>query len=379
MKVQLLLAWGATWRSLPDWQDCLADLWKETYTAQADRPASQRWRHVATQLDAVITTILEVGWRPRAADLWQDGDTLHHVGYGAGFHSFVCDVFGAACEQQVWQKASQFRLGTGPPGPKQRVNWDLTLRVARRLAATAPAQRGALEVVMQGAFWFQQRRLEAGYTDTAKCPFCPCETECESHAFYECPKSRELVGAAWDDTVVEQGRRLFSSDPALWGRGLVSEETWRQALGQGFVAQPRLRIFAGGLLQRKARHALGPGRWLAGADGSGGAQGRDAVLRRVGWGFAVATPSLRPVLWANGTAPGVHQTVPHAEAMARFQLLDHTRGSEGHITIFVDASAVIRRFRRPRLDANGAHRQLWQDIREATLDRKGGVRLVKEK
>ena len=108
---------------------------------------------------AVIASLLDLQWTPRAADEWIDSD-------GEEFALRRCDrgrlleyALRGALEEAVWKKASKWHLGLGLAGG---VDLTITKRHLRQLRSRGDAGRAAvLEMVASAALWPAARRLGA--------------------------------------------------------------------------------------------------------------------------------------------------------------------------------------------------------------------------
>ena len=86
--------------------------WKKTVDTLTT--TKHRWQRVKGTMAAVVATLLDLQWQPRAADAWADSD-------GEEFALRRCDrgrlleyALKGAAEEAVWRRASQWHLGGGP-------------------------------------------------------------------------------------------------------------------------------------------------------------------------------------------------------------------------------------------------------------------------
>ena len=119
--------------------------------------AKNRWLKVKGTMAAVVATLMDLAWRPQAADVWVDTD-------GEEFELRRCDrtrlldfALRGAAEEGVWKRASRWHLGGGLAG-----GVDLTVirRHIRQLRHRGdPGRAAILEMVAGAALWPAARRL----------------------------------------------------------------------------------------------------------------------------------------------------------------------------------------------------------------------------
>ena len=113
---------------------------------------------------------------------------------------------------------------------------------------------------------------------------------------------------------------------------------------------------------------------LAASDGSGGEQGQDARLARVGWGLVLLSRSSANLLGLSfGSIPG-GQTVPRAELYALVELAEST---EGFVEILVDSSYVVEGYAKGPGHHQSANQDLWDNLWRSLEGRREGVLVTK--
>ena len=150
-----------------------------------------------------------------------------------------------------------------------------------------------------------------------------------------------------------QAKSACEVAPILGLRGLVPMSWEEDSVGKH---PPQWQSWGWGLPRDGSKFEL-IGNCSAGTDGSGGEDGKDPLLRRVGWGFALADAQHQIVGFAWGTMGSTLQTVPRAELMALIALMEAIEG--GHLDVYVDAEYVIRGFRRGPHCEHRSNHWLW--------------------
>ena len=72
--VELIRSWLTWWSEHPEQHRAAKRAWNVLHQRISLIPQTRRWRRVGGHLAAVITTLLDAGWKPNAATSWEDPD-----------------------------------------------------------------------------------------------------------------------------------------------------------------------------------------------------------------------------------------------------------------------------------------------------------------
>ncbi|MDA8583397.1 hypothetical protein N9L68_04170 [bacterium] len=266
-------------------------------------PVRTRWRRVKGPMLTAMAALYDIGWTPATQTAWvtDTGAKLLLKG-GRGRHALRAAV-AETLARRSWAKAAQHYEGLG-------LQDGADLSVGRRLMSAWRKSGAALEcklaeVVMTAGQW-PMTRVQAFRPDVVPlCPRCMESEETLWHRYWECPCNdaleEEAITASYH--LVEQATLEAATWPTFWLRALPST-SWSAPLRPAGL--PRVSA-----LQAPSQIL----RWAVGSDASGGPQGADPGMRRVGIGGVLAfdTPTGFQIgQVAVGQAVGA-QTVPRGE------------------------------------------------------------------
>ena len=137
------------------------------------------WRRVRGPIAAIIRTLTDLGWNPKAPDVWIDLENFTWIygegGKEEGVEEELIKELQKDIEDMVWSKAEEHR---GGKGTREGVDWTI---IKRNIASLDDKDmRGTSNLLMKtacGAMWPMQRKHEAGLVATAMCPRCGIEEE----------------------------------------------------------------------------------------------------------------------------------------------------------------------------------------------------------
>ena len=336
-RIELLATWTDVMRSSGGIR---AGICSALYRHREYLRGEGRWRRVAGPVAAVVATLYDLGWEPRAADMWLDdlGQAVSLEELGARAQTEVRRLVGASVRRHLHQRADAWYQGTGLGASGA----DMTCirRAHRKALADDPLRAGAIDCVVQGAYWTKDRKHEAGYTD-ALCEACGA-IDTPLHSLGECPALAGFAVPAIQRTqaLIGQAQAEAGKFSCFWLRGLPPA---------GWTSEhPDLKEYVsfreywspgdGGEIHEIVGTSV-----CIGTDGSGGMHARDPRLRRCGWGWvALSVDTMLPCAAGRGTVPG-RQTVPRAELAALVDVIAHTSGD---LLVAIDNEPTIKAYRR---------------------------------
>ena len=143
---------------------------------------------------AVCVTVLDLGWIPRAVDLWEvPGYPDIRLGV-PDFRYHLVRRVRETCRAQVWSKASEHFCAAGV---EHGVDFTVFRKFHRALLKDGDYQRAAMLVTIAvGACWPEERLLHSGYLTDGKCPRCADEKESMLHRCWQCPNNQYMNNTA---------------------------------------------------------------------------------------------------------------------------------------------------------------------------------------
>jgi hypothetical protein len=394
--LSIIAMWVSIAGALRDSQLLLQQAWEQWWAVLS--PAVGRWNRVTGHIAAVMATLWQYQWTPSAPYQWTDdeGTVWGLDPQAAGAGELVAQVFYASLLRATWRKAAKHHCGGGLES-----GGDLTagLRLHRR-AKHDPKRQGAIAATLQGALWPGARKHAAGWLRHPYCPFCrridtPGD---EWHQLWDCPQAAEIMGTVHADTqqYLQQARAQQGQDPCLWCRGICPGK-YTQAeeapLERSFVAiseapLPDLQCVEECQVegQRLARELASLARYMenpppriqatvVATDASGGPEGSDRRLRRVGWGWVAYDDARQRVCGGSwGTLGGDAQTIPRGELLAATNAI---AGTQGDLTLLTDAAYVVRGFSKGPRGTHDCHADLWARFWRAVAEHPGTISIEK--
>ena len=383
--------WILYWRANPTAHADTRMAWMGIWLKLKGMEARNRWRHCSGPMAAVITLLLELGWKAHAPDVWTDPKgcrwEMDDLSKPMHLKPLLNKLWVDHQKETMLKRAAEFRNGSG-----MRDGCDLTVLVAnlRRLRRQKKfKEAGMLECIAAGATWPQARRHEQGYCMTPECPMPGCGycEETELHRAYGC-KPAMLKAEQWlvkrtahFAALAEQG--ISEGFAAYWLRGIVPAAWTRLAPEPLEYVQVEAFGQAEGLA---AGHRVRAD--MVGVDGTGTTN--DPRTRRCCWSVVyldqekssaanTAGISINYDLVLGGAWTGNlvgEQTVPRSELTALIQALDRT---EGDVIVISDCASVVDGFNLGRYAApDGENADLWYELSRALKQRgTGKVQVVK--
>ncbi|CAK0889237.1 unnamed protein product, partial [Prorocentrum cordatum] len=367
-----------------------------------------RWKCATGPAGAIILALRDIGWIPRAPDVWIDdeGSEWRHLGNDGGSAQDLVKAIKSTVTRQLWRQAGDHPLGAGLGDGGDlhmlRINLMRMCRQERHKEAGA-LEAGALAGIRTGA-----RAQAAGYQCSGDCEHCGEGKDTIEHRLYFCSATCEMGGGPWVERT--EGLRqhamqdlLENRHVAYWTRGKVPLEwvavppppAWNSGEGLGVRAvgtfPPILDSSSSDALPSSSPALTNAVSFNVGAGEypirarlaflGGSATSSDARVCRVGWGVYFVGE------WAEleaddgefsgffGAVDG-DQTVPVAELAALWRALQL---STGPLDIFTDCQLFFKGWVQGNAPyPRGCHAKWWARIRSA-LEQRGGqnVRLHK--
>ena len=361
---ELLDTWLRVWQELPRLRMAIAVVWGKL-VAKLEVPS--RWSRTTGLVGAVVSTLFDIGWKPEGPISWRDhsGELLDiDLSQPSAFIKFRATLL-RSLQLRIWSRASKHFLGTGL---EEGVDWVTARKHLRWWEKRGLHQHaGVFRTVSQGAFWTRDRKKLAGYIDSDLCPRCKVAQETPFHQFWECSANLQLgLEVESTQSLVILARQQHTMYPCLWLRGLVPKG-WTIGRPEGRPKKQTWGCLSG------PRYDIPEG-VLAASDGSGGEQGQDARLARVGWGLVLLSRSSANLLGLSfGSVPG-GQTVPRAELYALVELV---RSTEGFVEVLIDSSYAVEGYAKGPVHHQSANQDLWDNLWRSLEGRREGVLVTK--
>jgi hypothetical protein len=347
------------------------------------RPARSRWARVRGPLGATVATLLDLGWRPIAADIWLTpaGDESCQL-LGVPFaRPHILQRIRETTLLRSWGAAATHHLGQGlEEGPP-------SLHVALR-EAQAARRRGdflrsrAIDLVAIGATWTQERLIRghslpslvrppplAGERGISPlCPRCGERSETSFHRYWACPANALIPDPAVSSSqhLSERAAVEWDKHACLWGRGLLPFTRWHSP-----SPDPT---------EEQAQPVIGPGfadlaceTGIVYTDGAGGPDAFPEPLRRVACGAAAYSPATadtgRRLALLCAAVPG-RQTVARAEVWGAVTAL-RALPLDAAVAVYSDASYVTNGVSRIGRLCTGPNGDVWTPLRDILVTRTG--------
>ena len=91
------------------------DLAQSIVTYARLRPFLDKWKRVTGYLGAVLVTLVDIGWKPKAPLQWDDdtGEPWELDPSDPSFDTTFCGHLQRCISTEVWKRAANFRHGKG--------------------------------------------------------------------------------------------------------------------------------------------------------------------------------------------------------------------------------------------------------------------------
>ena len=366
-------AYLSLWLRSPELRQDIAQAWNEAADTLKSVAPSQRWKMSKGILSATITTLLQEGWEPTAADLWTDpGGTSFQLSDAPSDRRFFTAHFASGIRKRLWARAGAHHLS----GLHEEMDTTAAAKLVKRLRKQGHLREAQLaSMIACGGLWTRTRAKEAGYavpTENVVCPLCGCGQDTLFHRAYQCRRVLDI--SAGDLHSTRALASVAQEDNALiWCRGLVPTSLLDIPPP---CSRPTIRCHG-------AARLVGGNKLFAGnhtfyLDESGGARASDPRLRRCGWGVAILPSSETDTTFCGGWAgslAGAVQTPTRACLAGFVHLLANT---EGPLVVYPDAKYLVQGFANFRhRHPDGTHADLWASIGELVSSRGASVEVHK--
>ena len=384
----------------------LKQFWSDKF-AQLDTP--HRWKIVSSQIEAVIATLLDAGWKPMCPWAWKThtGQWLELDPSDPGMPEEVLRLLREALVDRIHQKCNEHYLGGGA-----RQGFDLKLaKNALKRSTGDPSAYGRYSAIFQGAIWDEARKaLCARPPENTECKFCRHPSCDWIHECYECPKTltaeckdiqatnhlcanaakhlrdiaindKDKYQTFWLRGLPGKGMTAVPAPPTetkLHVGGCLAFPAFHEAMLEtrqlsvsleGFGSHSHSFLFQPKPANHSKRRFLLPKGAKAGSDGSGGSHSNDTRLRRCAWALVIVGNRMETLGWAFGPTPGL-QSVPNSELFGLYQAADLT---EGDLEITIDNEYVVNGFNRGPNWQHNSHQKLWSLLWQVIAGREGRI------
>ena len=359
--LQQFREWIKLWVTQPQARKNTRAAWHRVLKGVRKLRPEARWRVINGPIAAMQVALLEAGWEPTSADVWQtpdrsarwewpaeeelDGTVL--ADYKDLEDEFRRSLIAAVWAQAAGQQATDSSLAQGCDED------DMKREVKALEARSQWIERAAHIAVTSGGVWTQQRLYDIGRATSPACPRCGAASETWEHALWECPANNELEACQATAGRIEQALEQMQAHPALWLQGLA---TFDQLQAGEPAEDEQWEIDGLGEDGKFAQGGYKPGWVLVFGDASGGPDASCPHLRRVGcalaqWDWhrdqAVATVKF--------ALTGARQEVGRGELRCLLEALERTTGGLCFVT---DRQSV----------SDGWQERRWEKLGHATCD-----------
>ena len=316
-----------------------------------------------------ICALLDMGWRPVAADSWTTGEGVNiKIDESPFTRARVLQLATTTLTDNIWKRAASDPhhngggLEKGPP----------CLRAARQAKAIFIKSKRfleakAVEAVIAG---YDVDPDQVGKTNHDGAKVIPNEYFCQRcdlrvinsawHCFYGCPDNDNIDASevAQSGKLIALAEKGWNTHRCLWARGLLPRDLACPAPYDKERTYDDVKITATPNFERMAK-ASGRG----GTDGAGAPKSLPPQCRRVASGGAVST-IMGADLWGAGeyggfwaAVPG-RQTVPRAELWAVIVFLSRIPRSL-NMKLCIDASYVVNGLAKIKNRMAGDNGDMW--------------------
>ena len=284
----------------------------------------------------VISLLCNLNWIPHSFNAWQapNGDMWTLTDASVAPHIIAHKLIRAQSKQDLKLAAKHY----DGKGLECGVEWFSTLSLIRASKTDELyALKSAIETVMCGATWPNERVASCHPEVDPICCRCGKARDTSLHSFWLCPANATIEDAAVVESqyLIPAAQNKSAEYPCLWLRGILPENFTRFSDDDS----PRLDVIT---------HQTNPMNesWNSGVyygDASGGRFSSFPQLRRIGCGL-VQVDVAGSLIWGRRfNLPGPVQTVPRGELFVLLYLLEKVEALS-NITYVTDNKKVKDKF-----------------------------------